>query len=77
VLLPSPAVFFNYCLITSSSATEATELVDIDTPSHTLRTDLTLSLERASTKPLLQDWTAEAAFVTMSSAATESSETRI
>ena len=59
MLSPSPAVFFNHCLITSSSAAEATELVDMDTPSHVLCTDLTLSLERASTKPLLQDWTCQ------------------
>jgi len=57
MLSPSPAVFFNYCLITFSSAAEATELVDMDTPSHALHTDSTLSLEQALTKPLLQDST--------------------
>jgi len=36
VLSPSPTVFFNYCLITPNSAAEATELVNIDTPSHAL-----------------------------------------
>ncbi len=41
--------------IISSSATEITELVDMDTLSHALYIDSTLSLEQASTKPLLQD----------------------
>jgi len=76
VLAPSPAVFFNYYLITSSSVAEVTELVDMDTPFHILCTDSTLSLEQTSTKPLLQDWTTEAIFVTISSAAAESSGTR-
>jgi len=44
-------------------------LVDMDTPSHALRTDSTLSLERALTKPLLQDSTADAALATTISTA--------
>ena len=63
MLSPSPVVFFNHCLFISNSAAEATELVDMDILSHALHTDSTLSLEQASTKLLLQDWTAEAAFV--------------
>jgi len=76
MFLPSLVIFFNHYLITSSSAAETTELVDMDIPSHALCTDSTLNLEQASTKPFLQNWTAEAAFVTMSSATTESSRTR-
>ena len=69
VISPRPAVFFNYCLITSSSAIEATELVDMDTSSYALRTDSILSLERALTRPLLQNSTAKAALATTTSAA--------
>ena len=63
--------------MTSSSATEATELVDMDTPSHALRTDSTLSLEQALTKPLLQDSTTDAALATTISAAAGVSRIKI
>jgi len=41
----------------------------MDTLSHALRTDSTLGLEQALTKPLLQDSTADAALATTISAA--------
>ena len=69
MLLPRPVVFFNHCLITFSFATEATELVNMDTLFHVLCTDSTLSLEQALTKPLLQDSTTKAALATTTSAA--------
>ena len=57
--------FFNYCLITSNSTTEAIELVDMNILSYALCTDSTLSLEWALTKVLLQNLTAKAALVTI------------
>ena len=57
----------------SSSAAETTELVDMDTPSHVLCTDSTLSLEQVLTKPLLQDSTVDAVLATTISAAARAS----